>query len=144
MGRVEVFNRVAGDGDFRRGIGIAAEHLDREVFDIGISSSSEIDIGVRGDTHRNLLQPPIIVVAGYAIDADVRQVVNAFFKRQHRALWSRRGARIGRESHRPDIAIVCVLKPDWSLAFRAGADNAVYDFDQRTAVGGVRHDFPFT
>ena len=130
VSRVEVFNRVVFDDDLRRRIGVAAEHLDREIFDIGISSSSEVGIGIRGDAHRNLLQPPIIVVAGDAIDADVRQVVSAFFKRQHRALWSRRGAGIGRESHRPDISIVRVLKPDRSLTFRAGADNAVYDFDQ--------------
>ena len=144
VSRVEVLNCVAGDGNFRRGIGVAAEHFDREVFDIGISSSSEIGVGVRGDAHRYLLQPPIIVVAGNVIDADVRQGVGAFFKRQHRALWSRSGARIGRESHRPDIAIIRVLKPIRSLAFRAGADNAVYNFDQRTAVGRVRHNLPIS
>ena len=68
----------------------------------------------------------------------------SLFEGQHRALRGCRGAGIGRESLRPDISIVRVLKPDRSLSFRAGADNAVYDFDQRTAVGRVRHDLPFT
>ena len=71
VGRVVVFNRVVFDDDLRRRIGVAAEHLDREIFDIGISSSSEVGIRISGNAHRNLLKPTIIVVAGDVIDADV-------------------------------------------------------------------------
>ena len=142
---VEVLDRVAGDGELRKGIGVAAEHLDREIGDIEIRSRSEVGIYVGGDAHGNLLQRAIIIVTRDVIDADVRQVVNgSLFKRQYRALRRRRGTGICCEGHRPDIAIVRVLKPGISMAFRAGADNTFYDFDQRAAVGRVSHDFPFS
>ena len=64
----------------------------------------------------------------------MRQVVNSLFKRQKRPLWRRCGTGIGREGHRADIAIVRVFKPGGSLAFRAGADDAVHNLDQRPSI----------